>query len=135
MKQAASWKKSFKEYKKALATLKDDVERAETRKLTNSEKQGAIQNFDQTIGLAWDLMKDYLADQGIIGINESGEAVRYAFNNNLIEDKKVWMDMLKEHKLVSQANDGKTADELLASIVNSYYSLFSVLEERMEDLD
>ena len=134
MKQAASWKKSFKDYKKALAVLKNDVERAETRKLSNNEKKGTIQDFDQTIGLAWDLMKDYLADHGIIGINESGEAVRYAFKNNLIEDKQVWMDMIKEHKLVSQETDGKTADELLASIVNSYYSLFSVLEERMEEL-
>ena len=135
MKKADNWKKSYKNYKKALATLKDDVEIAETRKLTSPEKQDTIENFDHTIALAWDVMKDYLADQGIIGINENGEAVRYAFKNNLIEDKNVWMDMLKEHKNASKSNDDKTADDLLDSIVTTYYSLFNVLAERIDELE
>jgi nucleotidyltransferase substrate binding protein (TIGR01987 family) len=135
MSKDTSWKKSYKNYKQALATLKNGVEIAETRKLTNPEKQDTIENFDQTIALAWDVMKDYLADQGIIGINESGDAVRYAFNNNLIEDRQVWMDMLKEHKLASKSNDEKTADDLLDSIVHTYYSLFNVLAERIDELE
>ncbi|MCL1835981.1 MAG: nucleotidyltransferase substrate binding protein [Treponema sp.] len=135
MDEGTNWKRSFKDYKQALANLKDHVELAGSRKLTTHERQGAIQHFDTTITLAHDVMTDYLANQGIIGINESGETVHYAFDNNLIEDKQVWIDMINEHKLATEANGENNDDDFLDSIVNTYYSLFTVLAERIDELE
>jgi len=71
------WKKRFQNYKRALATLKSAVELAESRELTDPEKQGMIQGFEFTLELAWNVMKDFLEWKGIIG---SRDSVRQAFS-------------------------------------------------------
>ena len=134
MDEDIRWKQRFQNYKKALATLQSAFEIAATRELSDLEKQGVIQGFEFTFELAWNVMKDYLEEQGITDIIGSKNAVRYAFNKGLIEDGAVWMDMIKDRNLASHVYDDETAEDLFIAIKSTYYHQFNVLAEKMEQL-
>jgi nucleotidyltransferase substrate binding protein (TIGR01987 family) len=129
------WKQRFHNYKKALATLKNAVELAKTRTLTDLEKQGMIQGFEFTFELAWNVMKDYLEEQGITGIIGSKGAVRHAFNKDIIEDGQVCIDMIKDRNLAAHSYDEKTAEDLATAIIRDYYNRFVVFAEKMNSLE
>jgi nucleotidyltransferase substrate binding protein (TIGR01987 family) len=128
------WKQRFYNYKKALDTLRSAVELAAVRDLTDLEKQGMIQGFEFTSEMAWNVMKDYLEEQGIIGIIGSKGAVRHALNKGLIEDGQIWMDMIRDRNLAAHTYDEKTADELTMAIIKNYYMQFTVLSEKMSNI-
>jgi len=129
------WKQRFHNYKKALATLKSAVELAKTRTLTDLEKQGMIQGFEFTFEMAWNVMKDYLEEQGITGIIGSKGAVRHAFNKDIIEDGQAWMDMIEGRNLSTHSYDEETAEKLLKKIISSFYGQFTLFEEKMNALE
>jgi len=135
MNEDIRWKQRFQNYKKAFATLKNAVELASERELSDLEKQGMIQGFEFTFELAWNVMKDYLEEQGITGIIGSKNAIRHAFNKGLIEDGEVWMDMVKDRNLASHVYDEETAEDLFIAIKNIYYFEFNKLAEKMNNLE
>ena len=129
------WKQRFNNYKKALTTLKNAVELAANRELTDLEKQGMIQGFEFTFELAWNVMKDYLEEQGVTGIMGSKNAVRHAFNKDLIEDGQIWMDMIKDRNLAARSYDEKTAEDLAVAIIGNYYNQLAVFAEKMNGME
>ena len=135
MDEDIRWKQRFQNYKKALVTMKSAIELAASRELTDLEKQGMIQGFEFTFEMAWNVMKDYLEEQGITGIIGSKNAIRHAFNKGLIEDGEAWMDMVKDRNLASHTYDEKTAEYLVTAIKNIYYHLFTALAEKMNSLE
>jgi nucleotidyltransferase substrate binding protein (TIGR01987 family) len=135
MSEDVRWKQRFQNYNKALAVLTNAVELAASRELSDLEKQGLIQGFEFTFELAWNVMKDFLVEQGIIDIIGSKNAVKHAFNKGLIEDGQVWMDMIKDRNLASHIYDEKTAEDLFAAIINTYHYQFNMLAEKMSSLE
>ena len=135
MNKDIRWKQRFQNYKKALLTIKNAVELSASRELSDLEKQGVIQGFEFTFELAWNLMKDYLEEQGITGIIGSKNAIRHAFNKGLIDDGEVWMDMVKDRNIASHVYDDETAEDLFIAIINTYYSQFNKLAEKMNSLE
>ena len=135
MDEDIRWKQRFQNYKKALATLQSAFEIAATRELSDLEKQGVIQGFEFTFELAWNVMKDYLEEQGITDIIGSKNAVRYAFNKGLIEDGAVWMDMIKGRNISSHSYDEETVKKLLVKILNPFYGQFLLFAETMNNLE
>lgn len=135
MNEDIRWKQRFQNYKKALETIKNAVELAASRELSDLEKQGVIQGFEFTFELAWNVMKDYLEEQGITGIIGSKNAVRHAFKNGLIEDGEVWMDMVKDRNVASHVYDNETAENLFNAIKNVYYHQFSKFAGKMKSLE
>ena len=79
------WKQRFNNYIKAFQTLVAAVELARSRELSELEQQGVIQSFELTHELAWNVLKDYLTEKGIVGLIGSKDATRSAFKNGLIE--------------------------------------------------
>ena len=135
MSEDIRWKQRFQNYKKALATMKNAVELAASRELSDLEKQGMIQGFEFTFELAWNVMKDYLEEQGISGIIGSKGTVRQAFQNGLIQDGQIWMDMIKDRNLASHVYDDGTAENLFVAITNTYYHQFNMLMEKMHSFE
>ncbi|MCL2444325.1 MAG: nucleotidyltransferase substrate binding protein [Treponema sp.] len=128
------WKQRFQNYKRALVTIKSAVELANSRELSDLEKQGLIQGFEFTFELAWNVMKDYLDEQGITDIIGSKNAIRHAFNNGLIEDGDVWMEKVNARNLSSHTYDEETAEKLFSQIKNNFYDSFIAFEIKMESL-
>lgn len=130
--QDIRWQQRFANYKKALRQLREAVELSEQRLLSKLEKQGVIQAFEFTHELAWNVLKDYLQDQGNQGIKGSKDATREAFKVALIADGEQWMAMIQSRNLSSHTYDEHTADQLVEAILGAYFPLFTALENEME---
>ncbi len=128
------WQQRFSNFKKALIQLEDAVVLSQQRNLTQLEKQGVIQAFEFTHELAWNVLKDFLEDQGEQNIKGSKDATRAAFKVSLITDGEQWMAMIQSRNLSSHTYDEATAELLVMAIINDYFPLFKVLKSEMESV-
>ena len=129
------WEQKLNSYRKALRRLAEVVNVAKIRQLNDFEADGMIQRFEFTFELAWKLMKSYAEYQGtdkeIMG---SRDAIRWAFENKLIADSNVWMEMVKRRNDTSHTYDEDTASEVVLRIKDSYYQAFMEFYDKMKGL-
>ncbi len=126
------WQQRFSNYKKAVQQLQSAVELRNQRALSNLEKQGVIQAFEFTHELAWNVLKDYLQDQGNQNIKGSKDATREAFKVGLIADGEQWMAMIQSRNISSHTYNEHIAEALVEAIVEQYFPLFVALQTEME---
>jgi len=126
------WQQRFVSYQKALLQLQGAVELSLQRALSPLEKQGVIQVFEFTHELVWNMLKDFLRDQGNQNIKGSKDATREAFKVELIGDGEQWMAMIQSRNISSHTYDARTAERLVEVIIRDYYPLFVALKTEME---
>ena len=126
------WQQRFSNYCYALEQLNLAVQLAQSRTLSNLEKQGLIQAFEFTHELSWKLLKDYLEYQGITLITGSRDAVREAFQKNLIKDAVIWMEMISSCNKSSHTYNMEIADWIVERILDIYVDAFKQLKQTME---
>jgi nucleotidyltransferase substrate binding protein (TIGR01987 family) len=131
VEQDIRWQQRFSNFKKALSQLKKFIEKGE---LSELEEQGLIKTFEYTYELAWNTMKDFLLFKGQTEIYGSRDAVRKAFQLDLIKDGEAWMDMLKKRNLTTHTYNRDTAEEVVNAVVQSYYPLFLAFESKMNTM-
>jgi nucleotidyltransferase substrate binding protein (TIGR01987 family) len=107
------------------------VKLSKQRPLSLLEKQGVIQAFEFTHELAWNVLKDYLEDQGNQNIKDSKDTTREAFKVELIADGEQWMAMIQSRNLSSHTYDEQTAEQLVTAIIQDYFPLFEILQTEM----
>ncbi len=131
MNEDIRWKQRFSNYKKALVQLTKFIDKGELNEL---EQQGLIQAFEYTHELAWNVLKDYLQDQGIQNITGSKDSVRAAFKVGLIEDGESWMDMIKDRNQTVHTYNEATAEAIITNIQTRFFALFVELGKKMQEL-
>lgn len=142
MEHDIRWEQRFSNFLKALQKLSEAIQYIEQNGtndggehipvLNEIVKEGLIQRFEYTHELAWNVMKDYAAYQGNPDIGGSRDAVREAFQLNLITNGKVWMDMIASRNKTFQTYIEETADEIYSKIIETYYPAFLAFQSRME---
>ena len=129
------WEQKLQSYHKALNRVAEVVNVMDKRQLNDFEADGLIQRFEFTFELAWKLMKSYAEFQGtdkeIMG---SRDAIRWAFENKIINDSGIWIEMVKRRNDTSHTYDEETAAEVVMRIKDSYYQAFMALYDRMKKL-
>lgn len=125
------WQQRFANFKKALSQLKKFVDKGE---LSELEEQGAIQAFEYTYELAWNVLKDFLEYQGFTDIYGSRDAIRKAFQNGLIKDGDKWMNAYVSRTKTSHTYNQETAREVVDAVLGVYFGLFVSLETKMNSL-
>jgi len=128
------WQQRLQSFGRAFDRLSDGARLAGERELSPLEKQGLIQAFECTHELAWNVLKDYLENQGIQGVVGSKGATREAFKNNLISEGEVWMDMIKSRNQTTHTYNEKTANEITEAILSRYCAQFSQFQTRFSRL-
>ena len=128
------WKQRFNNYLKAFQTLIEAAELAHSRELSKLEQQGLIQSFEFTHELAWNVLKDYLEDKGIVGLIGSKDATREAFKNGLIGQGEDWMKMIEARNLTSHTYDLKIAQEVANDILERFYPVFESMANKFTAL-
>ena len=127
------WEQRLGIYRKALNRLAEIVNVMDSRQLNDFEADGLVQRFEFTFELAWKLIKSYaefqVTDKEIMG---SRDAIRWAFDNGLITDCQLWMEMVKRRNDTSHSYDEETAIEVVQLVKDSYFQLFVDLLEKME---
>lgn len=128
------WLQRLASYQRALVFLRDAIELANTRPLTELEKQGLIQAFEFVFEMAWNVMKDYFLYQGNPGITGSRDAIRSAFKQELISDGEGWMEMIKSRNQSAHTYNEAVANAIVDSILSSYHRLFEQFASHMQSL-
>jgi len=134
MGQDIRWKQRFSNYKSAFQSLTEAVELSQQRALSSLEQQGLIQSFEFTHELAWKMLKDYLEYQGITNLVGSRDASRLAFQNELIQDGEVWMQMIAARNQTSRTYNIKVAQAVVESILMQFYPALHQLANKFGDL-
>lgn len=129
------WKQRLANYRKAAGQLSRAVDLAQSRELSELERQGLIQAFEFTHELAWNVMKDYFAYQGNTAITGSRDAIREAFDKGLVEDGEGWMEMIRSRNQAAHAYNEKVAAQIAGRVIDRYRTLFQRFLERMEQLE
>jgi nucleotidyltransferase substrate binding protein (TIGR01987 family) len=125
------WQQRFANFRKALGTLTEAAELAAQRPLSRLEQQGLIQGFEFTHELGWNVLKDFLENQGISGLIGSRDASRSAFKHGLVTDGEAWMSMIKARNLTSHTYNLDLAEGVARDIIQRFYPAFMALEHAM----
>jgi len=131
MENDIRWVQRFDSYKKALAALERSIEVAKGRSLSELEEQGLIQGFEFTFELSWKLLKDYLESKGFKDFHGSKDTFKLAFQEGLISDGELWMEMIENRNRSSHTYDLNIARQIISAVVSKYFSKFKELSEKM----
>jgi nucleotidyltransferase substrate binding protein (TIGR01987 family) len=126
------WKQRFENYQRALQNLTRGVALAQTRALSELEQQGLIQSFEFTHELAWNVLKDYLEEEGFQDIAGSKTATRLAFKQGLIFDGDTWMDMIKARNLSSYTYNLEIAEKIVNDVQQRFHPAFLAMAARFQ---
>lgn len=128
------WIRRLTSFTMALRSLRRGVELANERSLSDIERLGLIHTFECTHGLAWNVLKDYLEEQGVWGVEDPADASRAAFRNALIEDGDAWMHMIEARERVADAYNGDVAEAMVRDVAARFFPAFVEMEKRFAHL-
>ena len=126
------WKQRFKNFSNAFSWLAKTVNRTD---LDFMQQAGAIQFFEICSELSWNLMKDYLEEQGYNDVASPRAAIKQAFKSELINDGQAWLQLLNDRNLTSHVYNEETANKVYRLISDKYYILFSDLYNTFSQLE
>jgi nucleotidyltransferase substrate binding protein (TIGR01987 family) len=130
MKEDIRWKQRYDNFQKAFLELEEAVLLSQKRSLSKLENQGLIQGFEYTHELAWNMIKDYLEEQGIFGLLGSKSTVREAFKLGLLKEGEIWMDMIQSRNQTSHTYNTTLAEQVVSDIIDKYFYQFKeIIEE------
>ena len=130
MKEDIRWKQRYDNFQKAFLELEEAVLLSQKRSLSKLENQGLIQGFEYTHELAWNMIKDYLEEQGIFGLLGSKNTVREAFKLGLLKEGEIWMDMIQSRNQTSHTYNTTLAEQVVSDIIHKYFYQFKeIIEE------
>lgn len=122
--------KKAAQFAKALARTKESVE--DYLRIENSTmRDGVIQRFEFTCELAWKACREYLLEEGFVGIDSPKAVMRQAYASGLIDDEQGWIALLQARNLTSHMYSEQQAQEIYKAIVGTYIGLFDRLSEKL----
>ena len=105
--QDIRWIQRLANFTRALSQLEAAVSLAEQRSLSELEQQGMIQCFEYTHELSWNVLRDYLKDQGTQQLFGSKDTVRAAFAVGLIPQRSESSESITMGSLPSECRESK----------------------------
>jgi nucleotidyltransferase substrate binding protein (TIGR01987 family) len=123
------WKQRFQNFEKSLNYLEQALNIQQPDII---QKAGLIQFFEMSFELAWNVVKDYLEEQGFIEIKSPRSALKKAFEVGLIEDGHSWMKLLNDRNQTSHAYDEAAVSMIEKLIHQKYYPLLKQLYDRLK---
>ena len=125
------WQQRFSNFEKAFNQL---VEFIEIGKLNKFEEQGLIKCFEYTHELAWNVMRDFLLEEGIQNVIGSRSSTKEAFNKNLITNGQIWMDMIESRNQTVHIYNEITAGKIASDITTIYYPVLKDFYYKMKSM-
>ncbi len=130
--QDVCWIQRLNHYQSAVNRLKDAVNLANERPLTDLEQQGLIQAFEFTHELAWNTMKDFLESRGTQILYGSKDATCEAYKREIIQNGDAWMSMIRDRNLTSHTYNEDVALDIAHAILDTYIQEFIAFWETMD---
>jgi len=122
------WKQRFENFEKAYKTFLEALNAYRTDENSIVFKMAIIQAFEFTYELSWNLMKDYLVEQGVSILEKTPRGtVKEAYAAGIIEDGQIWMDLIDTRNILSHAYSEEKANNAVIKITTIYVEEFSKL--------
>jgi nucleotidyltransferase substrate binding protein (TIGR01987 family) len=133
-KSDISWIGRFEYFSKTLGQLKEAIDITEHRELSRLEELGVLLMFENTLNLACNSLQDYLQLGGKIGIYGPRDVARKSFEQGLIKDQTIWLDMINSRNEATEEYNANTIALTVQKVVNSYYNEFYKLLLKLSEL-
>lgn len=117
MTEDIRWKQRFQNFEKAFLFLKHATE---MKAFDPLQAAGFIQSFEFTFELAWKTLKDYLETMGLM-LRFPREVIKTAYQNDLIKDGELWLEMLEKRNELSHTYDEAHREKSVRIIRESYF--------------
>ena len=118
-------KQRFHNFKKALKLYEEAPS-----KLTRLEEEGLIQRFEYTFELAWKCLQDLLYERGYQEVRGPRPVIEQAFQDGLISDGPLWLDMLKSRNETSHLYDESTFQHICKNVKGPYLAALQVFRSK-----
>lgn len=118
------WIQRFRNFTKSMNYLEEALQIAHPDIV---QKAGIIQFFEMSFELAWNMVKDYLEEQGFVDVKSPRSALKKAFEMNILENGHDWMDLLQDRNLTAHTYNEEKATEMEQLIQNKYFPLLKAL--------
>jgi len=125
------WKQRFQNFERAFLLL-DEVVSENTDALSQLEKEGLVQRFEILIELSWKVLKDYLENEGYDNVKNGKQAIRQAFQDEIITNAEGWMEALEKRNLTSHTYDDQILEETVSYIQDGFYPLVRDLYHQLK---
>jgi nucleotidyltransferase substrate binding protein (TIGR01987 family) len=122
------WEQRFENYGSSLNELKSALEKKEYTKL---ERAGLIQLFEVSFELAWKTLKDILFYEGY-DVKSPRSAIKQAFENDLIADGTLWLELLESRNKFSHVYSEEMAVSAIKAIKEDYAPLLFALQRELQ---
>lgn len=123
------WRQRFNNFEKSYKLLDKYIDQPIKSEL---ERAGIIQLFEVSFELSWKLMKDYLEAQEIY-VKSPREAIKQAFQIELIDEGHIWIDALTDRNLTVHAYDEEMAKKIVDDIKQIYFPELKKLYGRLKE--
>lgn len=121
------WRQRFSNFEKSYKSLSKYIYKPIKTEL---ERAGIIQLFEISFELSWKLMRDYLEFQQIL-VRSPREAIKQAYQIELIDDGHIWIDALADRNLTVHTYDEDLAKKMVEDISTIYYPQLKKLYEKL----
>ncbi|MFD2615936.1 nucleotidyltransferase substrate binding protein [Terrilactibacillus laevilacticus] len=121
------WKQRFENFEKSFKLLEKYSKEPISTEL---ERVGIIQFFETTFELAWKVLKDYLEAEGYVA-RSPREAIKQAFQAEIIEDGHLWMEALSKRNLTIHTYDQELAEKLVKEIQKQFLPILRNLYDKL----
>jgi len=98
------------------------------------QRAGMVQFFEICFELSWNVLKDYLEEQGFVDINSPRASIKKAFEIGLVADGTTWLKGLEDRNLTSHIYNETIARQVEGLIRTTYAPLIRVLVQTMNRL-
>ncbi len=129
------WLQRLQNFKGALSELESAIGLRRERELSRLEAMGLIQAFELTYELGWNLLKDYLAYEGVSDLAGSRSTIREAVTRGLLGETEgqTWMEMLQNRNRTSHLYDEEAVRAIEETIAERYGAAFGLLRSTMTE--
>lgn len=124
------WKQRFSNFERTVSLLERTLQ-IETP--SEAERGGLIQFYEMSFELAWKVMKDYLEEEGF-SVKSPRQAIKQAFQADLLTDGQVWMDALGDRNLTAHTYNEAIALQVVTQIRTRYFPALKQFYEIMKEL-
>ncbi|MDB5030400.1 HI0074 family nucleotidyltransferase substrate-binding subunit [Mucilaginibacter sp.] len=92
------------------------------------ERDGAIHRFEYCYDLAWETLKFYLQDRGIIDLYSPKSVFSAAYAEKVIDDEAIWSTIITKRNLSVHTYNQKLADSIFSELPEYYNAMFILLK-------
>ncbi|QDH81431.1 toxin-antitoxin system antitoxin subunit [Echinicola soli] len=130
--QPLSCEQCFKNFQESLTELQEVIEEINLKGVSQKNEQHLHRSFELTHELALKAMMEFFNKQGRPPYTGSRDVTLDAFNEELIDDGKGWLDMIICRIKATPVYTEDVQNKVTQNILKNYIHLFENFENKMK---